>query len=76
MPLDARKLITIIKDEAWSVEERCSGYKQTILEAVADILESERKNRVQGGQIQKRVTDLCCAAGSFLAKKRGHVGDE
>ena len=70
MPLNDRKIINIIFNECKSIEERCDGYKEELLEVIAEIITAERQHRVQGTHIQKRITDKCNAAADFLAKNR------
>ena len=71
MPLNNRKIISIILEECEGIEDRCAGYKQEIIEVICDILEYERDHRVAATRIQKKINDKCNAAGQFLAGKRG-----
>ena len=70
MPLNDRKIINIIFNECKSIEERCAGYKEELLEVITEIITAERQHRVQGTHIQKKITDKCNAAADFLAKNR------
>jgi hypothetical protein len=70
MPLNERKIIGIILDECKSVEERCEGYREELVEVISDIITTERQHRVQGTNVQQRISDKCNAAGRFLAEKR------
>lgn len=70
MPVNSRRVIRILYEELDAVEDRCEGYKEELLEAVADIINAERQHRVRGTNIQQRVAEKCNAAGSFLAKRR------
>ena len=70
MPLNDRKIITIIFNECKSIEERCDGYKEELLEVITEIIAAERQHRVHGTHIQKKITDKCNAAADFLAKNR------
>ena len=70
MPLNDRKIINIIFNECKSIEERCDGYKEELLEVIAEIIAAERQHRVQGTHIQKKIDDKCNAAADFLAKNR------
>jgi hypothetical protein len=78
MPLNERKIISIILDECKTVEERCEGYREELVEVITDIIATERQHRVQGTNVQQRISDKCNAAGRFLAEKRGapQVGKE
>ena len=71
MPLNERKIIGIILEECKSIEERCEGYKEELIEVITDIIQTERQHRVQGTNVQQRVSDKCNAAGRFLAERRG-----
>lgn len=73
MPLNERKIITIILDEGKTIEERCEGYREELVEVVSDIITAERQHRVQGTNIQKKINDMCNTAGRFLAEQRGQV---
>lgn len=70
MPLNDRKIITIILDECESIEERCDGYREELVETITEIIALERQHRVQGTNIQQKINDKCNAAGNFLARTR------
>ena len=72
MPLNDRKIISIILEQCAEIEERCDGYSEEILEVVTDILELERGHRVSATNIQKKINDKCNAVARFLAEQRGH----
>ncbi|WIM10721.1 MAG: hypothetical protein OJF58_001677 [Enhydrobacter sp.] len=71
MPLNDRKIISIILEECKGVEERCGGYREEIIDVISDIIEYERQHRVQGTNIQKKINDKCNAAARFLSENRG-----
>ena len=72
-----KKAISIIVEEVKAAPKRCRSYHDTLLESISDILEYERQHRVQGTNIQQKVSDKCSAAGRYLADKRGDtVTDE
>lgn len=71
MPLNDRKIISIILEQCREIEERCEGYREEIVSVISDIVEYERQHRVQGTNIQKKINDKCNAAARFLAEKRG-----
>ena len=73
MPLNERKIITIILDECKNIEERCDGYKEEMIEVISDILQYERAHRVSRTDIQKKINDKCNAAGHFLSEKRSQT---
>ena len=73
MPLNERKIIQIIFDQCSQVPERCKGYRQELIETISEIVLEERRNRVQGTNIQIRVNDKVSASGRFLASKRGQL---
>ena len=70
MPLNDRKILNIILNECKSIEERCDGYMEELLEVITEIIAVERQHRVQGTHIQKKINDKCNAAADFLAKNR------
>jgi hypothetical protein len=69
MPTTAKRVIEIVKEEVSQSPNRIAEYQETLLDAVVDILEAEHKNRIQSTQIQRIVTDACCAAGAVLARR-------
>ena len=71
MPLNDRKIITIIFKQCSGLEERCEGYREEITDVISDILEYERGHRVSATTIQKKINDKCNAAARFLTTKRG-----
>lgn len=72
MPLNDRKIISIILEQCSGIEERCDGYSEEIIEVISEILEYERGHRVSATNIQKKINDKCNAAARFLATQRGH----
>jgi len=72
MPLNDKKIISIILEECRNIGERCEGYREEIIEVISDIVDYERQHRVQGTNIQKKINDKCNAAARFLSGKRGH----
>lgn len=73
MPLYERKIINIILDECKTIEERCEGYKEELVDVIIDIITYERQHRLQATNIQKKINDKCNATGRFLAEKRGQT---
>lgn len=74
MPLNERKIISIILDECKTVEERCKGYREELIEVITEIITAERQHRVQGTNIQQKINDMCNTTGRFLAERRGAAG--
>ena len=66
MSYNKEKMVTLILNECESIEEKCDGYRRTILDAIVEILEAEREHREQRTQIQKKVNDVCYKVGDFL----------
>ncbi len=71
MPLNDRKIITIILEQCAGIEERCTGYRAELIEVISEILEYERGHRVSATNIQKKINDKCNAAARFLSTQRG-----
>jgi len=71
MPLNDKKIISIIFEQCAEIEERCDGYREEIIEVISDILEYERSHRVSATSIQKKINDKCNAAARFLVEQRG-----
>ena len=70
MPISNQKVVKIIFDECAFIEERCSGYKEKLVDTLVEIIEAEEQHRVQGTHIQKKIDDRCNTAGDFLAKNQ------
>lgn len=51
MPLNDKKIISIILKQCAGIEERCHGYRKEIIEVVSDILLYERGHRVSATNI-------------------------
>ena len=75
MPLNDKKIISIISEECRSVDDRCEGYREEIFNVLTDIITAEQQHRTQGTNIQQQVNDKCNAAGRYLAEKRGDSTD-
>lgn len=73
MPLNDRKIISIIQDECRTAEERYKDYREDLFELVADIFTCERQHRVQGTNIQQKISYKCNAAARILTEKRGQT---
>lgn len=77
MPLNDKKVISIILEQCNKIEERCEGYREEIIEVISDILKYERSHRVSATNIQKKINEKCNAAARFLATQRNSdVGAE
>jgi hypothetical protein len=77
MPLNERKIVSIILEEGQGVPERCEGYRETLIETISEIVQAERQHKVQGTNIQQKVNDQCNTLGRYLASKRGQLhGDD
>lgn len=72
MPLNDKKIISIILEECAGIQERCPGYQEEIREVITDILKYERDHRLAALNIQQKINDKCGAAASFLAGQLGH----
>jgi hypothetical protein len=70
MPLNDKKIISIILEQGAGVPERCPGYREEILDVIGDIISYERSHRVEATNIQKKINDKCDAAARFLTEKR------
>ena len=75
MPLNEKKIISIILQECNALPERCVGYRHEMLSTITDIIQAERQHRVQGTNIQQRINDKCNALGQLLASRRGQLSD-
>jgi len=79
MPLNDKKIISIILEQCQEIDERCKGYRGEIIEVISDILEYERGHRVSATNIQKKINEKCNAAARFLVdnnKKESSTGGE
>ena len=76
MPLNERKIVSIILEQSKRIPERCEGYREELVDAISDIIQAERLHNVQATNIQQRVTDACSASGRFLALKRGQLQED
>ena len=76
MPLNDKKIISIILDQGKEVPERCDGYREEIMNVIADIITFERGHRVEATNIQQKINDKCDAAARFLTEKRAGVDRE
>lgn len=68
MPLNDKKIISIILEECAEIPERCSGYRDEIVEVISEIIAFERSNRVEATNIQQKISDKCDAAARFLTE--------
>ena len=71
MPLNQQKVLSIILNECKSIEERCNGYEEELINVIAEIILVEREHSIQGTNIQQQIDDKCETLGDFLAENRG-----
>jgi hypothetical protein len=76
MPLNDKKIISIILEQGGDVPERCEGYREEIIEVISDIISYERSHRVEATNIQKKINDKCDAAARFLTESRDGAASE
>ena len=70
MPLNSKKIINIILEECESIKERCYGYREELVEVIAEIIDYERQHRYQAMNIQQKINDKINTTGRFLAEHR------
>lgn len=70
MPLNDKKIISIIFEQCDEIGERCHGYRKEIIDVISDILLYERGHRVSATNIQKKINDRFNAAARFLDEQR------
>ncbi len=76
MPLNDKKIISIILEQCSEIDERCDGYREEVLHVISDILEYERGHRVSAINIQKKINDKCNSAARFLAENQSSTSAE
>jgi hypothetical protein len=69
MSLNRKMIAKIIIEQVNQIDERCSGYRDNISDAVTDILLLERQDKISHTNIQQKINDKCNAAGRFLAER-------
>lgn len=73
MPLNDKKVISMIIEQCASIEERCEGYREEIIGVITEILQYEQEHRVSKTNIQTKINDKCNATGRFLATQQGQA---
>jgi hypothetical protein len=76
MPLNDKKIISIMLEQGTSIPERCEGYREEIMEVIAEIITYERAHRVEATNIQKKINEKCDAAARFLTERRNGTSGE
>ncbi len=76
MPLNDRKIISIILEECDKVDARCAGYEAELQEVITEVIALERQHRVRAGSIQKKINDKFNATARFLAEHRRATAQE
>ena len=69
MSFNAEKIANLIHNECGSIEERCEGYRNKVLDAIIEILKAEKEHKVQRIRIQQEINEICNSVGDFLVKK-------
>ena len=70
MPANDQRVIRIILEEMGEVEERCEGYREALIDAVADVISAVRQNRIRAGNVQKNVSHKCNSVAQLLSASR------
>lgn len=71
MPINQRRLVEVFRETCAEVPERFPGYRDVLLEAVADVMTAEREHSIRHTQIQQKVSDVCDRLGDSLAADSG-----
>lgn len=74
MPLNDKKIISIILDECKVLKERCEGYREEMIEVITEIISYERNHKVEATNIQQKINDKCDTAAVFLTARRQPEG--
>ncbi len=72
MALKQELIVKIILEQSANIEERCPGYREELIETISDIVLFERQHRIQGTNIQQKISDKCNATGRFLNDNKRH----
>ena len=67
MSLNQKKIVEIVASQVGQVEERFAGYRDELMNTLAEIIEMERAHKVSGFNIQQRISDKCNALGGLVA---------
>lgn len=70
MPINQKKVISIIIKQCNKIEERCDGYREELINNVSDIIDYERQHAIQGINIKQKIADKCDATGNYLTRHR------
>lgn len=76
MPINEKKIAQILRGECQSIEERCNGYKDELVQVIIDILKDEEGHRIRATNIQQQINLICQEAGDFLAENRNSLKSE
>ncbi len=71
MAVNPKQLVETLKSQCNKIPERVPGYREALLDAVADVVYQEREHTIRALPIQQKVTDLCDGLGKFLAAEEG-----
>ena len=69
MPLNEKKIISIILEQREEIDERCNGYRDKIIELISKILEYEHRHKISATTIQKNINNKCNATARFLVEQ-------
>ena len=69
MPANDQKVTEVVLEEVIRTEERYPGYREVLAETLTRVIALEREHRVQRIDIQKRIREICLAAGNRLVSE-------
>ena len=75
MPLNDKKIISIILKQCSVVDERCDGYREELVDLISDIFQLERGHRVKATTIQKKVNNKFSASARLLVQRRNQESE-
>jgi len=68
MSVAPRRLINALTQHCAEVPERVPGYREALLEQLAEIMTAEREATIRRLNIQQKVSDCCEVLGEYLAR--------
>lgn len=74
MPLNDKKIISILLEECKGMPQRCAGYREEMLEVISEVIAYERNHKVETTNIQQKINDKCDTVAGFLTAKRSDSG--
>jgi len=71
VPLNQRKVLSIVLQQCEETEQRCADYRSELIEVMAEVLRYEQEHRVSATNIQQKINAKLNSFAKWFADVKG-----